>query len=228
MDHIYRRTRIRRRAGQARERLGRTAAASQWHLHPPLPQRKGEDHQRLHPRLWLSGRAYPEFRFDAPGIGAAYKNAVRESQWVMTLVAFGECLARKENRVEIDAAKEDAWGIPVLKIAAEHSDNDFKLYADSQDQAAEMLEAAGGKYIAKTGQVEPMGLCIHEVGTARMGNDRKSSVFNRYCQSHELPNLFCTDGAVWTSTACQNPTLTMMALTVRTCDYITREYAGKA
>jgi choline dehydrogenase-like flavoprotein len=174
------------------------------------------------------GWAYPEFRFDAPGIGAAYKNAVRESQWVMTLVAFGECLARKENRVEIDKTREDAWGIPVLKIDAQHSDNDFKLYNDSQDQAAEMLEAAGGKYIAKTGEVAAMGMCIHEVGTARMGNDRKSSVFNRYCQSHELPNLFCTDGAVWTSTACQNPTLTMMALTVRTCDYITREHAGKS
>ena len=60
-----------------------------------------------------------------------------------------------------------------------------------------------------------------------MGNDPKSSVFNRFCQSHEIPNLFCTDGAVWTSTACQNPTLTMMALTVRACDYITRDYAKK-
>ncbi len=174
------------------------------------------------------GWAYPEFRFDAPGIGAAYKNAVRESQWVMSLVAFCECLARKENRVTIDPARKDAWGIPVLKMDAAHSDNDFKLHQDAQDQGAEMLEAAGARYVAKTGQPATMGFCIHEVGTARMGTDRKASVFNRYCQSHELPNLFCTDGAVWASTACQNPTLTMMALTVRACDYITHEYAGKA
>ena len=172
----------------------------------------------------FQGGASPQFRFDAPGIGADYKNAVRESQWVMNLIAFGECLARKENHVEIDRDRRDAWGIPVLKINAERSDNDFKLYQDAQDQGAEMLEAAGGKYIAKTGAPSTLGFCIHEVGTARMGNDRRSSVFNSYCQSHEIANLFCTDGAVWTSTACQNPTLTMMALTVRACDYITREY----
>ena len=111
---------------------------------------------------------------------------------------------------------------------AAHSDNDFKLYNDALDQGAEMLETAGAKNVARSGEPAPMGMCIHEVGTARMGNDRKSSVFNRYCQSHELPNLFCTDGAVWTSTACQNPTLTMMALTVRACDYITHEYSRKA
>lgn len=174
------------------------------------------------------GNASPEFRFDAPGIGAAYKNAVRDSSWVMTLHAFGECLARKENRVEIDQDRQDAWGIPILRMNTERSDNDIKLFQDAQDQGAEMLEAAGGKYISRTGEPSTMGFCIHEVGTARMGKDRKASVFNPYCQSHEIPNLFCTDGAVWTSTACQNPTLTMMALTVRTCDYITREYAKKA
>lgn len=171
------------------------------------------------------GGASPSFRFDAPGIGAEYKNAVRQSQWVLSLLAFGECLARKENRVEIDTTRRDAWGIPVLKVTAERSDNDFKLYNHAQDQAAEMLEVAGAKYIAKTGQPSTMGFCIHEVGTARMGNDRKTSVFNQYCQNHEVKNLFCTDGAVWTSTACQNPTLTMMALTVRTCDYITHEFS---
>jgi choline dehydrogenase-like flavoprotein len=173
----------------------------------------------------FQGGASPQFRFDAPGFGPAFKDAVRESQWVMSLIAFGECLARKENRVEIDPDKKDAWGVPTLKISAERSDNDFKLYNDAQDQAAEMLEAAGATSIGKSGQPSTLGFCIHEVGTARMGNDPKSSVFNRYCQSHELPNLFCTDGAVWTSTACQNPTLTMMAITVRACDYMTREYA---
>ena len=146
----------------------------------------------------------------------------------MTLIPFGECLALKENRVEIDKTKEDAWGIPVLKMNAVHSDNDFKLHQRRGGSGRRRCwKRPGGKYIAKTGHPAAMGFSIHEVGTARMGNDRKSSVFNRYCQSHELPNLFCTDGAVWTSTACQNPTLTMMALTVRTCDYITHEYSKK-
>ncbi len=179
---------------------------------------------------FIRGYAYqagasPQFQFGAPGIGADFKVAVRQSPWVMSMMGFGECLARKENQVEIDPAKVDAWGIPVLKITAERSDNDFKLYNDAQQQAVEMLEAAGATGIGQYGQPSTLGLCIHEVGTARMGNDPKSSVFNRYCQNHELSNLFCTDGAVWVSTACQNPTLTMMAITVRACDYITSEYA---
>jgi choline dehydrogenase-like flavoprotein len=145
----------------------------------------------------------------------------------MGLGAWCESLPRKENRVAIDRDKRDKWGIPVLKVSMEWSDNDKKLWEHAREQAAEMLTAAGGKDVRKTGQPSVPGFCIHEVGTARMGKDPKTSVFNSWCQAHEVDNLFCTDGAVWVTQGCQNPTLTMMAITVRTMDYIVREASKK-
>jgi choline dehydrogenase-like flavoprotein len=115
----------------------------------------------------------------------------------------------------------------VLKISAEWGENEKKLWHDGREQAAEMLEAAGAKNVRMTGQYSVPGFCIHETGTARMGTDKKKSVLNKWCQAHEVNNLFVTDGAAWVSSGCQNPTLTMMALTVRACDYIVREM-GKA
>lgn len=173
------------------------------------------------------GGSSPAFDFGAPGFGASYKEAVRKGTWRINISLWGECLARKENYVEIDKSRVDAWGIPVLKIHADWSDNEKKLWEDGRQQAAEMLEAAGAKEVQLTGHYSVPGFCIHEVGTARMGNDPKTSVLNRYCQAHDVENLFVTDGAAWVSSGCQNPTLTMMALTVRTCDYIVREYAKK-
>jgi choline dehydrogenase-like flavoprotein len=171
------------------------------------------------------GGSSPTFEFDAPGFGGAYKDAVRKGHWGISLGLWGECLARKENFVEIDKQRVDAYGIPILKITADWSDNEKKLYEDGRIQAAEMLEAAGAKNVNISGNYSVPGHCIHEIGTARMGNDSKTSVLNQYCQSHDVKNLFVTDGAAWVSSSCQNPTLTMMALTVRTCDYITNEYA---
>jgi choline dehydrogenase-like flavoprotein len=101
------------------------------------------------------------------------------------------------------------------------------MWHDGRYQAAEMLEASGARNIRLTGQFSVPGFCIHEVGTARMGNDPKTSVTNQYCQTHDVENIFVTDGACWVTIGCQNPTLTMMALTVRACEYITREYAKK-
>jgi choline dehydrogenase-like flavoprotein len=100
------------------------------------------------------------------------------------------------------------------------SDNELKLFDDARNQAAEMLEAAGGENVRITGKPSVPGFCIHEIGTARMGENPKESVLNGFCQTHDIKNLFVTDGAAWVSSACQNPTLTMMALTVRACDYI--------
>jgi glucoside 3-dehydrogenase (cytochrome c) catalytic subunit len=140
---------------------------------------------------------------------------------------WGECLARKENYVEIDRDRVDAWGIPVLKTHADWSDNEKKLWQDGREQAAEMLEAAGAKNVRVTGKYSIPGFCIHEIGTARMGSDPKASVLNQYCQAHDVGNLFVTDGAAWVSSGCQNPTLTMMALTVRSCDYILKEHGKK-
>lgn len=167
------------------------------------------------------GGSSPSFRFDAPGFGASYKQAVRDSgKWTIDIGVWGECLARYENYVEIDGSKTDAWGIPVLKIHMKWSDNELKLFEDARQQGAEMLEAAGAANVRVTGRPSVPGFCIHEIGTARMGADPKKSVLNQYGQAHDVRNLFVTDGAAWVSSACQNPTLTMMAITVRACDYI--------
>jgi choline dehydrogenase-like flavoprotein len=173
------------------------------------------------------GGSSPAFDFGAPGFGASYKNAVRNGYWNIGISLWGECLARKENRVEIDKNRVDAWGIPVLKISAEWGDNEKKLWNDGREQAAEMLRAAGATDVHLTGQFSVPGFCIHEVGTARMGNDPKTSVLNRHNQAHEVPNLFVTDGACYVSIGCVNPTLTMMAITVRACDYLVNEYSKR-
>lgn len=176
------------------------------------------------------GGSSPAFDFNAPGFGASYKDEVRKGRWNISISLWGECLPRKENAVEIDKTRVDAWGVPVLKVNMEWGDNEKALWRDGVIQGAEMLEAAGVKDIRTTpdGKWSVPGFCIHEVGTARMGSDRKNSVLNRYCQSWDVENLFVTDGAAWVTIGCANPTLTMMALTVRACDYIVREYSKKA
>ena len=173
------------------------------------------------------GGSAPVFQFGAEGFGKDYKNAVRQGVFGISLGVWGECLPRKENRVEIDPNRVDAWGIPALKVSMAWSDNELKLWQDGREQAAEMLEAAGAKDVRMSGRVSVPGFCIHEVGTARMGTDKKTSVLNKYNQMWDVENVFVTDGACYVSVACQNPTLTMMAITVRSCDYIVNEYAKK-
>ncbi len=153
---------------------------------------------------------------------------MRRGHWGISLGLWGECLARRENFVEIDPERKDAWGIPVLKVHMEWSDNEKRLWQDGREQAAEMLAAAGAGDVRLTGEYSLPGSCIHEIGTARMGDDPKTSVLNRFNQAHDVSNLFVTDGAAWVSSSCQNPTLTMMALTVRACDYILKEHGKHA
>ena len=173
------------------------------------------------------GRSSPEFDFAAPGYGNAFKDAVHKTRWNTSLGMFGESLARRENFVEIDKNQKDAWGIPTLKISISWSDNERAMFHDGQQQAAEMLEAAGAKDVHINGQYSVPGFCIHELGTARMGTAAKNSVLNRFGQAWDVDNVFVTDGAAWVSSGCANPTLTMMALTVRTCDFIAKDYAKK-
>src|SRR6266581_2291429 len=118
----------------------------------------------------------------------------------------------------------DAWGIPALRISMAHGKNEAAMMRDAGVTAAEMLEAAGAKNIRVTTGVEMPGMAIHEVGTARMGNDPKKSVLNAFCQSHDVSNLLVTDGSCFVSSACQNPTLTMMAITVRSCDHLVERF----
>ncbi len=166
------------------------------------------------------GNSLPAFARGGPGYGAAFKQAARRGIWQISLVAFCETLPRYENHVRLAKNKVDAWGIPALRINMTWSGNELKLWKDAQEQGAEMLAAAGAKNIGKYGQPSVPGFGIHEVGTARMGDDPKTSVLNRYHQTHEVKNLFVTDGAAFVSVGSQNPTLTMMANTVRACDHI--------
>lgn len=170
------------------------------------------------------GGSSPSFNFGAPGFGKAYKEAVREGNWGISIGMWGECLPRRENFVEIDKNRVDAWGVPTLKINMSWGENDLKMYEDGKVQAGEMLEAAGATNVRLTGTPSIPGFCIHEVGTARMGNNPRTSVLNAHNQVHTTPNVFCTDGAAYVSIGCQNPTLTMMAMTVRAADYIVNEY----
>jgi choline dehydrogenase-like flavoprotein len=166
----------------------------------------------------FQGSAGAEFNFAAEGFGAAYKRAVQEGTYRISLGAFGESLARNENFVSIDPQLKDAWGIPALHISMTHGENEKALQKDAAATAAEMLEAAGAKNIEIKSTVAEPGMAIHELGTARMGNDAKTSVTDQYCQLHDVKNVFAMDGACFVSSGCQNPTLTMMAVTVRACD----------
>ena len=160
-----------------------------------------------------------------PGFGSDYKRSVRDNHgWGISLYAYGECLARFENHVSIDKNVVDAWGIPVLRIEMAFGDNEREMTKDMGDTAEEMLRAAGADDIeVHRGPTSVPGFSVHEVGTARMGSDPKKSVLNRFNQSWDVKNLFVTDGACYVSNGCQNPTLTMMALTLRACDYLVEE-----
>jgi choline dehydrogenase-like flavoprotein len=173
------------------------------------------------------GGSMPDFALDAPGLGAEYKKAVKQGRYEVSLGAFGESLANVDNFCEIDPSLKDAWGIPALRISMSHGKNEADLMHDAGVSAAEMLESAGAKNISLRTGVEMPGMAIHEVGTARMGNDRKKSVLNPFCQSHDLPNLIIADGSCFVSSGCQNPTLTMMAIAVRACDHLIDRFRRK-
>ena len=157
---------------------------------------------------------------DLPGFGADWKRALRDpGPWHFDFYGFGECLPNRDNYVEIDPHTVDAWGIPALRIHCAYGENETALMQDASSTAAEMLAAAGARDITPYIEHNPPGKAIHEMGTARMGRDPKTSLLNAHNQSHDIPNLFVTDGACMTSSANQNPSITYMALTARACAY---------
>ncbi len=166
---------------------------------------------------------------DIPGFGAAFKHSVRETRpWQISLGGFGEQLPQFDNYCELDKDRVDAWGIPILHITSAYGDNERKMVDDMAQAAGEMLEATGCADISVTSEISVPGLAIHEVGTARMGEDPKTSVLNQYEQAHDISNLFVMDGSAYPSSACQNPTITFMALASRSCDYLVQEFrAGR-
>jgi choline dehydrogenase-like flavoprotein len=168
----------------------------------------------------FQGGAGAVFDFGAEGFGADYKQAVKKGMYRISLGAFGESLARDENFIAIDPNLKDVWGIPALHISMTHGENERLLHEDAAATAAEMLETAGAKNIEMRSTVAEPGMAIHELGTARMGSNPKTSVTDQYCQLHDVKNVFSMDGACFVSSGCQNPTLTMMAITVRACDHL--------
>jgi choline dehydrogenase-like flavoprotein len=157
-------------------------------------------------------------------IGGAYKDALSEpGQWSMGITAFGEMLPYHENKITLDHSTKDKWGLPVLSMDAEIKDNELKMRKDMAQDAVEMLQAAGIKNAKPFDNEYAPGMGIHEMGTARMGRDPKTSVLNEWNQVWDAKNVFVTDGACMTSASCVNPSLTYMALTARACDYAVNE-----
>lgn len=169
------------------------------------------------------GGSHSEFKMGAEGFGKDFKEAVKRGEWRISLGGFGECLARWENYCELDKNVVDTWGVPALRITAAYGENEKKMGEFVANDAAEMLEVAGAKNVHTSRQMDPFGHAIHEVGVARMGNDPKNSVLNKYCQSHDIKNLFVMDGSCFVSIGCQNPTLTMMAIVCHSCDYLAKQ-----
>ena len=157
-------------------------------------------------------------------IGAGFKDALTEpGSWTMGFGGFGETLPYHENKITLDKTVKDKWGLPVLAFDAEIKDNEKKMRIDMENDAKEMLEAAGVKNV-KTYKGNPfLGRGIHEMGTARMGRDPKTSVLNEWNQVWDAKNVFVTDGSCMASTACQNPSLTYMALTARAANHAVEE-----
>ena len=158
-------------------------------------------------------------------IGADLKDALSEpsDNWNMGIMAFGEMLPYHENKISLDKNKKDKWGLPVLDFDVEIKDNEKKMRIDMMADAKEMLEAAGVKNVKTYDVGYAPGQGIHEMGTARMGRDPKTSVLNGNNQVWDAPNVFVTDGACMTSASCINPSLTYMALTARAADFAIKE-----
>jgi choline dehydrogenase-like flavoprotein len=160
------------------------------------------------------------------GFGAEYKKHVREyAGAVIDIGAFGEVLARYENFVDIDPNVKDAWGIPVLRFNYEFGENERKMAKDMAIAGREMFEAAKFEILSATDEMLPQGWSIHELGTARMGADPKTSVVNQFQQCHDVKNLLVVDGSTHVNASCQNPTWTIMALCWRSCDHLADQLA---
>lgn len=158
-------------------------------------------------------------------IGASLKDAlsVPSENWNMGIMAFGEMLPYHENKITLDKDVKDKWGLPVLKFDVEIKENEKKMRVDMMNDAKEMLEAAGVKDVKTYDNGYAPGMGIHEMGTARMGRDPKTSVLNGNNQVWDATNVFVTDGSCMTSASCVNPSLTYMALTARAADFAVKE-----
>jgi choline dehydrogenase-like flavoprotein len=171
----------------------------------------------------FQGGSAINFSMGAPGFGQAYKDAVKNGQWTMNLVGFGECLPYKDNRVTLNKTVTDVFGIPVLHFNIAWGENEKAMIRDMAVSAGEMLEASGAKNV-RTFALEDRvpGYSIHEMGTARMGNDPQKSVVDKFHRAHDVRNLFVVDGSSFVTSGRQQPTLTIQALAFRAADFIVK------
>ena len=150
--------------------------------------------------------------------------AIKPGEWGMNLLAFGEILPYHDNKMYLDYKKLDKWGMPTVVFETEIKENELKMRVDMKDSAAEMHESCGFKDVTPYDNFYSMGNGIHEMGTARMGKDPKTSILNKWNQVHSAKNVFVTDGACMTSASCVNPSITYMAITARAANYAINEF----
>ncbi len=174
-------------------------------------------------------REYPQMAHELPGFGQAFKSSVRKHYpAVFGLGGFGEVLPRKENRVTLDPVVKDAWGVPVLRFDYRFSDNELRMAKDMADSLEEMFHLAGAENVKINREPLPPGWSIHEIGTARMGNDPKTSVTDRFGRLHDAPNVYLADAAPFVSGGTQNTTWSILALCWRAMDHlVNRRRAGE-
>jgi choline dehydrogenase-like flavoprotein len=164
-----------------------------------------------------SGRGFGQ---QDEGFGKDFKeNYAKLGNWNLEIMGFAETLPYAQNHVRLSPTEQDKWGLPLLVMSAEFGENERKMRVDMQQDAAEMLEKAGFTNIESYDDELGFGLSIHEMGTARMGRDPKTSILNQHNQVWGCPNVFVTDGACMTSASNVNPSLTYMALTARAADF---------
>ncbi|WP_271782734.1 GMC oxidoreductase [Aquimarina algiphila] len=163
------------------------------------------------------------------GYGAELKESVlKPGKWQIGLQGFGECLPYHDNKMTLDYDKLDEWGLPTVTFDAEFKENELEMRKDMVKQAMDMLKKAGFEDVRPWDDIGGIGLGIHEMGTARMGNDPKTSVLNKHNQIHAVPNVYVTDGSFMTSASCVNPSLTYMAFTARAAEHAAKQIQENA
>lgn len=164
-----------------------------------------------------------------PGIGAGLKAATsRPGDWTMLLGAFAECLPMSHNRVTLDRSKVDSLGMPQTRIDFAYGENERKLVAHALEEARAMIGLMDAEILSESADVGSGGGAVHEMGGARMGRDPRTSVLDAHNRAHDIANLYVTDGSAMASSACQNPSLTYMALTARAAAHAAEQVKGGA
>lgn len=189
---------------------------------PRFKNVRGKDADFLRGYAFQGGSFRPNWRAasNKSGLGTDFKNSIRTpGPWYFYLEGYGEMLPERHNSISLNHHKKDKWGMPAPHINCVLSDNDRKMRKDILETLTEMMTAAGLRDIETFQEDDIMGLAIHEMGTARMGKDPQTAVLGKFNQCYDAPNVFVTDGASMASVACQNPSLTFMAITARAANY---------